>query len=182
MSQRAVPGLPHTSLARRQLCATAAAAALLALAGCALPPRQLQADATAPTAAGHWAGRLALQVEDAQNQSFSAGFELLGTPQRGELLLFTPLGSTLARLLWEPGQASLQQGEERKTSDSLPALVQELTGSDLPIAALFDWLQGRATAAAGWQVDLSRMEQGRLSARRHDPQPPAALRIVLDTP
>ena len=49
-------------------------------------------------------------------------------------------------------------------------------------AALFDWLQGRATAAAGWQVDLSRMEQGRLSARRHDPQPPAALRIVLDTP
>lgn len=93
-----------------------------------------------------------------------------------------PLGSTLARLLWAPGQASLQQGEDRKTSDSLPTLVQELTGSDLPIAALFDWLQGRATAAAGWQVDLSRMEQGRLSARRHDPQPPAALRIVLDTP
>lgn len=169
-------------LIRRQLCATAAATALLTLAGCALPPRQLQADAAAPAAAGHWSGRLALQVEDAQNHSFSAGFELLGTPQRGELLLFTPLGSTLARLLWAPGQASLQQGEDRKTSDSLPTLVQELTGSDLPIAALFDWLQGRATAAAGWQVDLSRMGQGRLSARRHDPQPPAALRIVLDTP
>ncbi|SDY10469.1 outer membrane lipoprotein LolB [Delftia lacustris] len=177
-----VPHRLHPMLIRRQLCATAAATALLTLAGCALPPRQLQADAAAPAAAGHWSGRLALQVEDAQNQSFSAGFELLGTPQRGELLLFTPLGSTLARLLWAPGQASLQQGEDRKTSDSLPTLVQELTGSDLPIAALFDWLRGRATAAAGWQVDLSRMEQGRLSARRHDPQPPAALRIVLDTP
>ncbi|CAB5667648.1 outer membrane lipoprotein LolB [Delftia tsuruhatensis] len=168
------------SLRRRQLCAAAASLALLALAGCALPPRQLQSDDTAT--AGHWSGRLALQVEDAQNQSFSAGFELLGTPVRGELLLFTPLGSTLARLLWAPGQASLQQGEDRKTSDSLAALVQELTGSDLPIAALFDWLQGRATAAAGWDVDLSRVEQGRLVARRHDPQPPAALRIVLDMP
>jgi outer membrane lipoprotein LolB len=177
-----MPGQPPDPLARRHWCAAAAATALLALAGCALPPRQLQADAAAPAKAGHWSGRLALQVEDAQNQSFSAGFELLGTPGQGELLLFTPLGSTLARLLWTPGQASLQQGDDRKTSDSLPALVQELTGSDLPIAALFDWLQGRATAAAGWEVDLSRMGQGRLLARRHDPQPPAALRIVLDTP
>lgn len=167
---------------RRRLCAAFAAAALLALAGCAQPARQLQADAASTTVAGHWSGRLALQVEDAQNQSFSAGFELLGTPQHGELLLFTPLGSTLARLVWTAGQATLQQGSDIKTSDSLPALVQELTGSALPIAALFDWLQGQATAAAGWEVDLSRMPQGRLLARRSDPQPPATLRVVLDTP
>ena len=80
---RRAPPVPHRlrpMLIRRQLCATAAATALLTLAGCALPPRQLQADAAAPAAAGHWSGRLALQVEDAQNQSFSAGFELLGTP------------------------------------------------------------------------------------------------------
>lgn len=176
-------GMPK--LHRRRLCLAIAAAPLLGLAGCALPPRQLQGDAStdaADSAAGHWSGRLALQVEEAQNQSFSAGFELLGTPQRGELLLFTPLGSTLARLLWTPRQASLQQGEDTKTSDSLPALVQELTGSALPIAALFDWLQGRATQASGWEVDLSRMPQGRLLARRSDPQPPATLRVVLDMP
>lgn len=167
---------------RRRLCAAIAAAPLLGLAGCAQPPRQLQADAASPALAGHWSGRLALQVEDAQNQSFSAGFELLGAPQRGELLLFTPLGSTLARLVWTPQQATLQQGSDIKTSDSLPALVEELTGSALPIAALFDWLQGHATAAAGWNVDLSRMPQGRLLAQRSDPQPPATLRIVLDTP
>lgn len=171
-----MPDTPERS--RRQLCAALAAGPLLFLAGCAQPPRQLQqADA-----AGHWSGRLALQVEDAQNQSFSAGFELQATASTGELLLFTPLGSTLARLLWAPGQATLQQGGDMRTSDSLPALVQELTGSALPIAALFDWLQGRATAAPGWEVDLSRIAQGRLLARRSDPQPPAALRVVLDTP
>ena len=106
-------------LIRRQLCATAAATALLTLAGCALPPRQLQADAAAPAAAGHWSGRLALQVEDAQNQSFSAGFELLGTPSAASCCC-SPLGSTLARLLWAPGQASLQQGEDRKTRTRCP--------------------------------------------------------------
>ncbi|MDR0227131.1 MAG: outer membrane lipoprotein LolB [Burkholderiaceae bacterium] len=171
----------RASRGRRTWCAGLACTALLTLAGCALPPRQLPAGG-ANASAGHWSGRLALQVDDGQNQSFSAGFELQGTARSGELLLFTPLGSTLARLLWQPGQASLQQGQETRTSDSLPALVQELTGSALPITALFDWLQGRATAVPGWEVDLSRMEQGRLRAQRNDPQPPATLRVVLDTP
>ncbi len=175
--------MPHgNGPCRRRLCAAIAAAPLLGLAGCALPPRQLQPGAADASAPGHWSGRLALQVEDARNQSFSAGFELAGTPQRGELLLFTPLGSTLARLMWAPGQARLQQGDETKASESLPALVQELTGSDLPVAALFDWLQEKPTAVPGWEVDLSRMPQGRLQARRNDPQPPATLRVVLDTP
>ncbi|MBS0509283.1 MAG: outer membrane lipoprotein LolB, partial [Proteobacteria bacterium] len=42
------------------------------LAACAQPPRP------ASGAADHWSGRLALQVEDAAAQSFSAGFELQG--------------------------------------------------------------------------------------------------------
>jgi outer membrane lipoprotein LolB len=44
------------------------------------------------------------------------------------------------------------------------------------------WLLGWATAAAGWVVDLSLLGLGGLLAGRLDPLPPAALRIVLDTP
>jgi len=32
----------------------------------------------------------------------------------------------------------------------------------------------------GWEVDLSALPQGRLTARRNTPEPEAVLRIVLD--
>lgn len=147
--------------------------ACLLLAACAQPPRPAEG------ASDHWSGRLALQVDDAAAQSFSAGFELKGNPERGELLLFTPLGSTLALLEWAPGRALLVQGQEHRESSSLQALTQELTGSELPIAALFGWLKGEAVQATGWQADLSALNQGRLAATRHTPAPQAVLRIIL---
>lgn len=166
---------------RAAMLACAALTAAL-LAGCAQPARQLGRSEDAASA--HWSGRMALQVEgqgQAQNQSFSAAFELEGRPQQGRLLVFNPLGSTIASLQWTATQAVLQQGERITTSESLPALIAQLTGSELPVAALFDWLQGRNTAAAGWQVDLSRIGEGRLRADRISPPPPASLRIVLDS-
>lgn len=161
------------------ICAALSAALL---AGCAQPGHQL--GKSQDTASTHWSGRMALQVEgqsQAQNQSFSAAFELEGRPQQGKLLVFNPLGSTIASLQWTASQAVLQQGERITTSESLPALIEQLTGSELPITALFDWLQGRNTAAAGWQVDLSHIGEGRLRADRISPPPPASLRIVLDS-
>lgn len=145
---------------------------LLALAGCAQPPR-------APSAASEWSGRLALQIEGQASQSFSAAFELRGNPQAGELTLYTPLGSTLARLQWAAGAARLEQGSEVRESASLDELLQDLTGSRLPVAALFDWLQGRPAAASGWRADLSAAQDGRITAERLDPMPLATLRIAL---
>ncbi|MBI1625934.1 lipoprotein insertase outer membrane protein LolB [Comamonas suwonensis] len=148
------------------------------LTGCALPERQLTPDATATSQ--HWSGRMALQVQDSQQQSFSAGFELQGRPENGTLLVFNPLGSIIARLQWTTAGATLQQGEQITTSDSLPELITRLTGNDIPVAALFDWLQGKDTTVTGWQTDLSRIGEGRLRADRSSPPPEASLRIVLD--
>ena len=149
---------------------------LWGLAGCAqlpsLPARQADA--------GHWSGRLALQVEDQATQSFSASFELQGSPARGELVLLSPLGNVLARLQWEPGSATLASGNETQTADSLDALLRQSTGTHLPITALFDWLNGTLANADGWQADLSSLDQGRLTATRHTPAPLATLRIALD--
>lgn len=148
----------------------------LVLAGCATPQRT-------PAAPGvqAWAGRLALTVEGQASQSFSAGFELKGAPETGELTLFNPLGGTLAALSWSPGTATLRQSNgSTRQFPSLEALAQEATGAPLPIAALFDWLAGRPTPVAGWQADVTQVAEGRLRAQRSGPPPAADLRVVFE--
>jgi outer membrane lipoprotein LolB len=152
-----------------------ALACALALAGCAVPPRT-------PAAPGVqvWTGRLALNVEGQASQSFSAGFELKGAPENGELSLFNPLGGTIALLSWTPGTATLRANGSTRQFPSLEALAQEATGAPLPVAALFDWLGGKATAISGWEADVSQVAEGRLRARRTEPPPPADLRVLFD--
>lgn len=147
---------------------------LSVLAGCATtrpPPANPEA---------FWSGRLALQLHSRPPQNWSTSFELQGSAAQGEMLLLSPIGTTLARLSWTPQSAQLEQGQEKTESSSLQSLSQRLTGTNLPIAALFDWLAGQATPVPGWDVDLSAHPQGRLTAQRHEPGPEAVLRIVLD--
>ncbi|MBC5786209.1 outer membrane lipoprotein LolB [Ramlibacter sp. USB13] len=149
------------------------AAALLS--ACAVPPR-------APAAPGvqAWSGRMALTVEGQASQSFSAGFELKGAPEQGELSLFNPLGGIVAVLAWAPGSATLRSNGNTRQFPSLEALAQEATGAPLPVASLFDWLGGKPTPVPGWEPDVSQVAEGRLRARRTDPPPPADLRLVFE--
>jgi outer membrane lipoprotein LolB len=151
------------------------ALAALLLAGCAHPVR-----VAAPAGVQSWSGRLALQVEDAPSKSFSAGFELQGGPERGELKLYTPLGGTLAVLSWWPGSATLTTGERVRHFDSLEALATQATGTPIPVAPLFDWLRGAQTPVPGWRADLSQLADGRLHAKRESPPPVVDLRVALD--
>lgn len=161
---------------RRAALVWLAVATALALAACAAPTR-------ASLGQPHWSGRLALQVAGETAQSFSAAFDLRGSPREGALELFTPLGSTAALIEWNPAGARLRApGQPTREAASLPALVREATGADLPLAALFDWLDGQPTRAEGWQADLSQRAQGRLRAQRLA-LPQADLRVVLqETP
>jgi outer membrane lipoprotein LolB len=145
------------------------------LAACATPPRSV-----VPPGTQVWTGRLALTVEGQASQSFSASFELKGAPENGELRRFNPLGGTVAVLAWAPGSATLRSGGNTRQFDSLEALAQEATGAPIPIAALFDWLAGRATPVAGWQPDVSQVAEGRLRARRVEPPPVADLRVAFE--
>lgn len=143
------------------------------LAGCATPPRPAAGDDRV------WTGRLALKVDAARPQSFAAGFELRGSAQAGELLLTSPLGQTLAQVVWSPAGAELRQGERITRRGSLDELTTELTGTAVPVQALFDWLRGAATEAAGWQADLGAFRDGRIQAQRQQPLPSAELRIIV---
>lgn len=146
---------------------------IVTMIGCAKPAQTLTAGSQA------WSGRIALQVEDPGAQSFSAMFELYGDAQIGSLVLLSPLGNQLAQLDWRQGHARLRSGSDSRSSDSLNTLLLEATGTSLPVEALFSWLQGTQTTAAGWQADLSNIAAGRIVARRDTPLPQTTLRIVL---
>lgn len=147
--------------------------ALLAT-GCASP----RLSANDPNA--YWSGRMALEVLKEPPETLSAGFELQGSAQTGEMMLLSPIGTTLAVLKWTEQGAQLTQGQQQIESSNLQSLGARLTGTELPIAALFEWLAGRPGDASGWLVDLSGHAQGKITALRQQPAPGAFLRIVLD--
>ena len=152
------------------------------LAGCALAPTPTNTPALRAEQSA-WNGRLALQIEEQTGQaaqSFSAAFELQGTAAQGDLTLISPLGNVLARLDWAPGHARLESGGNTQESTSLDVLLVQMTGTALPVRALFDWLRGVRTTASGWQANLSDIDQGRLEATRHTPTPRTILRIVFE--
>ena len=152
---------------------------------------------------------MALSVEGEARQSFSAVFALQGRSTQGSLTLSTPLstspsttsaastnsatipngysryrvvplGTVLAELQWAPGHAELRSPQGERTASSLDELLEQALGSAIPVQALFAWLHGDATTAAGWQADLSRLSDGQLTAVRSAPLPRATLRIALD--
>ncbi len=121
-----------------------------------------------------------MTVQSDPPQSFSAGFDLRGTPSAGELQLTTPLGTSLATVVWSPGRAEMRQGGPVTRRGSLDELTTELSGTAVPVAALFGWLRGQAGEVPGWQADLSRQAEGRITARRIAPVPTAELRVVVE--
>jgi outer membrane lipoprotein LolB len=164
-----------------------AAALALLLAACATEPQRPAPDL---------AGRLALRVEAHAGQparSLSTQFELRGNAQEGELQLTTPLGSTAAQARWQPGVAELITAEGKRRFVDLDALATELLGQALPLAALIDWLRGRAWPGApsvaaqggfeqlGWRIDLSRFAQGWVDAGR-EAAPALSVRARLERP
>ena len=129
-----------------------------------------------------WSGRISLLVKSEPEQFFSAGFELRGKPDRGELKLISPLGSMLGVLRWAPGEAEFDSGNAGNVRrfDSIDTLMAQATGAAVPLPALFAWLRGDNALVDGWSADLSRHGEGRIFATRNRPQPLVDLRVVVD--
>ncbi len=147
-------------------------ALLLFMTACATPVHS-------PDGAGIWQGRLALQLDGEPPQAYSGGFELRGSATQGELRLSTPLGQALAEVRWDASGAELRRGQQLTRRGNLDELTRDLTGTALPVVAMFDWLHGRDTRVDGWEADLSRHAEGRVTARRSQPAPAAQLRLVF---
>ena len=113
-------------------------------------------------------------------QQLNASFALQGDAQKGQLDVLSPFGTTLASLQWTPQEAVLQQGDQQQRFASITILTERLTGTQLPMTELFDWLNGQPTSAAGWQTDVSQLSSGWLLATRTSPAPTVLLKIKLD--
>ncbi len=151
---------------------------LALLAGCSTAPR-LPVPGPDDPGRNEWTGRLALQVLSEPAEFFSASFELTGSAEQGSLRLLSPFGQTVASAHWQPGRARLVQGAEERDFPSMEALTEAVTGTALPVSALFQWLRGVDVEVAGWQADLSEQASGRVRAERLSPAPQARLRLVF---
>jgi outer membrane lipoprotein LolB len=151
-------------------------AALGLLSGCA---SQASLQSAAANSESHWQGRLAVKVYSKPVQAFSASFDLQGRPAKGALVLTSPMGTTLASMQWDAQSATLTANGKQQSFDSLQELALQATGADIPVASLFAWLDGRAEAVPGWQVDLSELPAGRLQAH-HTEEVQSELKIILD--
>jgi outer membrane lipoprotein LolB len=171
------------------------AAVAIGLAGCASAPKLLNAPPGESLS-----GRLAVKVAaSAQNpeRSVSAGFELQGQPAAGRLNLSTPLGTMLAEARWAQGQVLLITPQGERPYASLDELTREVLGESVPVAALFDWLNGRPWPGApsaptlppgapgfqqlGWVISLARFADASIDAVREQ-APVVTVRVKLDRP
>jgi len=133
----------------------------------------------------NYQGRLSLRIASNPPQSLYGAFSISGDAQTGELTLNSPLGNTVAKLMWTPQTALLTSNNITTTYPSTEALLTTVTGTPLPLSALFDWLAGISTPIDGWEVDLSNMQNPdnrRLIAKRISPLPMVDLRIALEQP
>jgi outer membrane lipoprotein LolB len=130
-------------------------------------------------------GRLSLRIASDTPQSLYGAFTISGDAQTGELSLNSPLGNTVAKLTWTPQTALLVANNTTTIYPSTEALITTVTGTALPLPALFDWLAGINTPIEGWETDLSNMQNPdnrRLVAKRISPLPTVELRIALEQP
>ena len=127
----------------------------------------------------HWQGKLAVRVFSKPPQAFFANFDLQGRPSQGELVLTSPLGTTVARMRWDANSATLDAQGGQRSFSSVQELAQQVTGADLPVASLFAWLQGIDEAVPGWQADLQDAANGRISAK-HIEEVQSEVKIILE--
>lgn len=160
----------------------------LVLVGCATRP-----PITEP---GQISGRLSVRVAataDTGERAANMAFELRGNPTAGEIDFSTALGTVVARARWSADRVVLVTSQGERRFDDLDSLSREALGEAVPVAALFDWLRGRAWPGApsepdaggagfrqlGWQVDLAAYDKGQVIARRSRP-PAVTVRAVID--
>lgn len=165
---------------------SAAVAAALALAGCALVP---EPTAPLPELAGvprsfEMSGRIA--VREGQRNEI-ARLRWTHEPGRDLWVIASPLGNEVARIESDARGATLTQGgtAEPQRAATFAALSESLVGVALEPALLAAWLHGREAAGlpSGWSVTLDGHEQAgavriarRVSAARGD----TVVRLVVD--
>jgi outer membrane lipoprotein LolB len=141
------------------------------------------------------AGRIAVRFRD---ESSSGNFAWRHGAQEDEVLITTPLGQGIARIVREGESVTLTdaEGREHRATDA-ETLTEQVLGFRLPLAGLAEWIRARVGPGpsqirkdeagriveleqAGWKIEyLGWQEDGRLPARMRLRYPGLELRIAI---
>ncbi|WP_084168627.1 lipoprotein insertase outer membrane protein LolB [Paraburkholderia acidipaludis] len=152
-----------------------AAAAVLALAGCATAPHQPSTSnattslTTQTTRAYH--GRFAAQYVDQNGQQRNAygNFDWRETDSTVTLQLINPIGQTLAIITSSPAQATLElPNRDPIIADNVGTLMQQALGFALPVEGLRYWLQPTVAPTSRAHTTPDPQDPSRLSQIEQD--------------
>lgn len=133
---------------------------------------------------------------DQPAKGLSLGFFFSGNTDTGQLDLMTLMGSQVAQVNWQPGEAWLINEKGRMHYDNLGDLSEAALGEALPLRQLLHWMQGHPDpdlpsvsgleagtfVQQGWLIDARDLPIKKLNARREATplQRGAQLKIYLD--
>lgn len=135
----------------------------LSLAGCATLDEQA-APAGAIGEAFYLLGRVSVKYGD---EAASGKISWQHEPASDDLLISTPLGQGVARIVRRDALVSLTTSDRKVyQADDVESLTGQVLGWRLPLAGLPDWVRGRATAGAPaqtWRDSAQRLAKLRQS-------------------
>jgi outer membrane lipoprotein LolB len=139
---------------------------LLALAaGCATTPPAVPSDVMAPWSS-NWTlqGRIGVQTSE---QSLSGNIHWRHRANTDELLMTSPLGQGVARIVRDAGGVLLEvPNQPARRAPDAESLTREALGYALPVSGLVWWVQGRPDP--GSDFEARRAPAGRLEQLRQD--------------
>lgn len=118
----------------------AAAAAALAVAGCAMLEPRGEDAARKPATPFDLSGRVVVSYDGG---AFSSGLRWEHGSQRDEMWLLTPLGQALAHIVNEENGATFTAADQKQyRAASVENLTRQALGWELPLARLQFWVRG----------------------------------------
>jgi len=149
---------------------------VLLLSACA----QVEVKAPAGPLEFDLAGRIAARYRD---DAFSGIVTWRHAPGGDEMLISTPMGQGVARIVREGDAIVITTAEGRQVSDrDGEALTERVLGFRLPLAGLADWVRGQpapALEARGWKVEYQERDAEGRPVRLRVTHPDVDLRLVI---
>ena len=125
-------------------------------------------------------GRIAARYRD---DAFSGLLTWRHAADGDEMLISTPMGQGVARIVRQGEAVVLTTAEGREFSDrDGEALTERVLGFRLPLTGLADWVRGRpapALEARGWKVEYQERDIENRPTRLRVTYPGVELRLVI---
>jgi outer membrane lipoprotein LolB len=125
-------------------------------------------------------GRLAANFRD---ESFTGNLNWRHARIGDELLISTPLGQGVARLVRQGDAVALTTAERREyRAADAESLTERVLGFRLPLTGLADWVRGRPSPTLeerGWKIEIQEYDAERRPVRMRFTYPGVELRLAV---